>query len=511
MKLYTWQRDCLRAWEKSRRRGIVHVVTGAGKTILALAAMDRFLSDHPDGRVKIVVPTIPLARQWQTALFHHASQPGMRPGFFGGGIRDDADRPVMIYIVNSARQALPLHVRRDFALGRHVLLICDECHHYGSPQNRHIFDFAQPSPASAERYAALGLSATPFTTPGGDVLTRALGPEIFRYDADCAASDGIVSSFFVCEVAVSFLPGERDAYQQLSYEMMLLGKKLLRLCPSLQNLSSGDYIKAISRLAKEADMDPSHPAAAFLLTSWRRKEISILAEARLLCGISLIEQLPLKSRILIFCERIEQAEKMAQLVRRRFGSVCGLYHSKMSMEARERNMADFREGRCRILVSCRCLDEGIDVPEASVGIALSGASVSRQRIQRLGRVIRRSEGKAAAALYYLYVQESAEDACYLPGLPEGRCVPMRYRSLERSFENELYLYAASEILGKAEERGLGRKQIKELRRCLDEGAALTDYLLPQKAQRAALESARSVHERNYWLAMMRMGQEFSRT
>ncbi|MBR7175083.1 MAG: DEAD/DEAH box helicase family protein, partial [Clostridia bacterium] len=36
MKLYAWQQECLTAWEAHHFRGIVHVATGAGKTVLAL-------------------------------------------------------------------------------------------------------------------------------------------------------------------------------------------------------------------------------------------------------------------------------------------------------------------------------------------------------------------------------------------------------------------------------------------------------------------------------------------
>lgn len=181
MKLYTWQQECLKAWEENRFRGIAHVVTGAGKTMLALNAMDLHRACYPNARVRIIVPTISLAQQWQTALLHHVTDHSLRPGFFGGGARDHTDRPIMIYIINSARNALADHIRRDFALGRHVLLICDECHHYQSPQNRRIFDFTLSSFAAGEQYSCLGLSATPFNSPDDTVLTNALGPVIIQY------------------------------------------------------------------------------------------------------------------------------------------------------------------------------------------------------------------------------------------------------------------------------------------------------------------------------------------
>ena len=66
MELYKWQRDCLDRWTENTCTGIVNVVTGAGKTVFALAAMDRLREKYPELRVRIVVPTVPLARQWES-------------------------------------------------------------------------------------------------------------------------------------------------------------------------------------------------------------------------------------------------------------------------------------------------------------------------------------------------------------------------------------------------------------------------------------------------------------
>ena len=153
--LYKWQKDCLRKWEASHRRGIAHVVTGAGKTILAVAAIESVRGLFPDLMVRIVVPTIPLARQWETTLRHHMGAEEWRPGLYGAGRRDDPERHVMIYIINSARDSLAGHIRRDLALNRHALLICDECHHYQSKENRKIFGFRRDPESNL--YFSLGL------------------------------------------------------------------------------------------------------------------------------------------------------------------------------------------------------------------------------------------------------------------------------------------------------------------------------------------------------------------
>ena len=514
-KLYAWQKECLAAWEGNRFRGIINVVTGAGKTYLALAAIERARDLYPDIMVRIVVPTIPLAHQWETALLHQAGSEKWRPGFFGGGKRDDPERRVMIYIINSARDTLAGHIRRDLALQRHVFLICDECHHYTSKENRKIFGFVEDLNESSDRleslYLCLGLSATPFGTSNDEVLLRSLGKEIYEYGFDAAVKEGIISPFTVCEVSASFFADERQEYADLTYRIGRALVQLLREHPELKKLRERrekSFIRAVMRIAREADMDPEETACAYLMLTWQRKEISTLARARISCCLSILSQLRRDDRVLIFCERITQAEEMAGQIRRAFGNVCGIYHSQMTKEARARVLSEFRNQSFRILVSCRALDEGIDVPDANIGIVLSSTAVERQRVQRLGRVIRRAQGKAAACLYYIYIRESTDDAAFLPGLEECDSFSLRYYTAEDVFANDLYEYVGGSLVRSARERGYDTSQLEEVRRCLTEGLARADYLLPAKVQAERARSSEERHDRNYWSAMKRVGDAF---
>lgn len=507
MQLYKWQKAGLLAWEDNGYRGIVNVVTGAGKTVFALAALDYLRQKYQNLQVRIVVPTIPLARQWKETLLRYAGSEEWRPGFYGGGLRDDPSRRVMIYVVNSARDSLSGHMRRDFSLERHVLLICDECHHYQSPENRKIFSFIEDIGERETLYHSIGLSATPFGNRDDSVLIRALGREIYQYDYNAAAADGVISPFTVCEVSASFFPDEMQEYANLTESVRMSLAKLYRMYPDLNGLSENAFIKAVNKKANDAGMDPSDPAAAFLLATYQRKEVSNLAEARIHCALSIIEKLKTTDRVLVFCERIDQARKMRFYLQRRFGSCCGIYHSGMTKEARNRAMDEFRTNQVRILVSCRCLDEGIDVPEANVAVVLSSSSVGRQRIQRLGRVIRRNDHKDAACLYYIYIRESTDDAAYLRGLQNCESFSLRYYTSEDLFSNDFYEYVASIVLARARAASLPADQIAEIQKCIAEGLTSADPLLPDQVQKRNQREARTVHEKNYWAIMRKLGRE----
>lgn len=504
MELYRWQKQCLKAWEENGRRGIVHVVTGAGKTAFALAALDRMRQQFPEVRVKVVVPTVALAQQWKTALLRHVSEEGWRPGFFGGGRQDGPEQRVMIYILNSARNSLAGHMRRELSLCHPVLLICDECHHCQSPQNRRIFDFLTPEVDAGGLYASLGLSATPFGTGEDEILIRNLGPEIYCYDFEDAAREGVVSAFNICEVSAPFSAEEGELYAQLTLELFQLLQALRKEHPFLDGLPREQFLRTVSTLARRGD----DTAIAFLLKSYERKEVSVLASARMRCGLALLKRISPENRVLVFCERIEQARQFAAVVRRNMGNACGLYHSRMSAEARERCMEDFRQRRSRILVACRCLDEGVDVPEANIGLVLSGSAVERQRIQRLGRLIRNAPGKDGACLYYVYIRNSAEDAAFLPGLDGHARFALRYYPAEDCFSHDIYECAAADVLERSRQRGLSQAQLQELLRCLNEGLVRPDFLLPPETLRRRGAAAESVHERNYWRVMSSLSRAF---
>jgi superfamily II DNA or RNA helicase len=62
---------------------------------------------------------------------------------------------------------------------------------------------------------------------------------------------------------------------------------------------------------------------------------------------------------------------------------------------REEILNGFKKGSYMRIVTSQVLDEGIDVPDASLAVILSGTGSSRQFIQRLGRVLRKKDGKNA--------------------------------------------------------------------------------------------------------------------
>lgn len=527
MQLYPWQQEALHAWQENHFHGIINVVTGAGKTVLALAAAVHLEKSIPIPlRVKIVVPTIPLASQWASAVrnilpFFTDCHP--RPGYYHGTRKDDSDRQYMIYVINSARYALARHIIADLQNGYHVLLIADECHHYASPENQKIFDFLRPGEKGTpnrisiscgnsgdSRYSSLGLSATPQVSGYASVLEPALGKEIYQYGFSAAVRANHVCDFSIFQIALSFTADERQQYDELSTRMSSIYNRLIQEYPYLKHLKRSAFFGVLNRIAAQDNGGSDSAAETYLTLSYKRKAISSTASARQSCVLALIEQLDShgpKARILIFGERISQARQIHKALSVKYPNQTGCYHSEMSSHAKKNTLAAFRNGSIRILVSCKALDEGLDVPEVTVGIILSGSSVSRQKIQRLGRILRRTPEKSAACLYYLYIKESSDDSAFLADQEDDFSVcNLSYCAGDHSFSHPAYEKAAASILEKASDKGISAKLQKEIRLCLLSGLIRPDWMADEIECEKRIRHANHKRERNYWICMKWMAE-----
>lgn len=164
----------------------------------------------------------------------------------------------------------------------------------------------------------------------------------------------------------------------------------------------------------------------------------------------------------------------------------------------------FRAGSIRILIACKAIDEGLNVPDASIGIILSGTSTQRQRIQRLGRIIRKKNSKSRAALYYLHITDTSEDSCYLPDIDENRLFELSYDDRTKQFINPAYDEKARALLHEMECTGTSIKTLKEVSRCLHLGCVRSDWMAEPAVIEEQIRNAKHISEKNYWVCMKKL-------
>lgn len=537
-KLYEWQEECLERWFANKGRGMVQAVTGSGKTLMALTAAARLEKRlDQDLHVKIVVPTGALMRQWDRALREFPTDCDTLPseacpsrrdmdygkpsggdgsagtparslrgliGLRGGGYKAEPDCKYMIYVINSARYELARQILAEIRRGEAVLLIADECHHYVSGENQLIFEFLPYINPQEALFFSLGLSATLPSGQSQNYLASVLGRKIYSYGMARASALNTVCQYDIFHIGLSFESGERAEYDELTEGLLSLYRRLLSLYPVMDKMDQKEFFELMRTLITGKDKKIAETALKYIHLSYRRKSLVCMASARISCACGLIKRLASHEKILIFGERISQAEELYALLQEKYPGRIGRYHSKMGEQANKNILERFRVGDIRILITCKAMDEGVDIPDASVGVILSGTSVQRQRIQRLGRIIRKKKGKSRASLYYLHITGTSEEMCFLPDTGNTRLFELEYIPALEKFIHPRYDKKAKKVIEGMQDSGTDGEKMNEAIRCLELGIVRSDWLREQSDIALHIKNAKYASDRNYWICMKKM-------
>src|ERR1700676_1646481 len=343
---FSHQTEALHTWWNAGGRGIVVLPTGTGKTFLAILAI------HKTGRPALVVtPKIDLLHQWYGELLLAFDVP---VGVLGGG--ENEVQPLTVTTYDSAY----IHLER---LGnRFGLLVFDECHHLPGPS------YMQTAIGNLAPYR-LGLTATPERADGlQNLLPGLIGPIVYRREIKELAGD-FLADYHTERLYVQLTPEEEARYSQ--------ARETYRQFVADRGISMGGA-NGWRRFIQETCRSREGRAAfqAYL----EQKRLSLAAPAKL----HLLETLLAKhnqDRVLIFTYDNATVYQIA----RRF-LVPAITHQTKAKE-RRRILDAFASGEYPTVVTSRVLNEGVDVPAASVGVILSGSGTGREHVQRLGRLL----------------------------------------------------------------------------------------------------------------------------
>lgn len=417
-----WQIEAREAWFHAEEyKGTMKVVTGAGKTALSLFIAERLQQQvDQELRVVVVVPTIVLLNQWYETLLARSNLPPARIGRMGGGHDDDFsnDRRIVIAVLASARKSLQDAVR-SAGIGAHLLLIADECHRFGAPEMSAVL--------RTERAYTLGLSATPerdgldedgFSADNGydaSQLGQQLGPVVYELTVGRAAELGILPPFSLKHYGLSLKGDELSRYERLTRSIRDVRAQIRELSPPARKAGGGDsFLQWCRRIAAKADGDIGKLAARYVQEIAQRKQLLYAAPSRRAATLALLQAEP-NARAILFHESIREVEALYDELCAA-GILAVLEHSGLPSSMRESSLELFRSGQARVIVSARALIEGFDVPAADLGIIVASSSSSRQRIQSIGRVLRKQQETGGeqkhARICVLYIRGTVDEGIY---------------------------------------------------------------------------------------------------
>jgi superfamily II DNA or RNA helicase len=394
MALRDYQEEALHRWFGAKCRGVVVLPTGSGKTIVALEAIRRLALN-----TLIVVPTIDLLSQWQDALKTslHLSEVGV----LGGGSKSVSPVTVSTYDSASLRAA-------DLA-DAFGLLIFDEVHHLPSPNYR----LAAELSVAANR---LGLTATPerYDELHQD-LDRLVGPIVYRVAPRVLERGGYLAPYRIQTIQVNLTPEEQVEYDAHMSIFRVYVQKLAQVEPSWD----------FNSLVEHAFFDKAARDALSNLEKARR--IALEASGKIEYVEKLLTQYR-DAKVIIFSRYTRIVETLSDLL-----GIPLITHKTKAAE-RERILTGFKAGLYTKIATGQVLDEGVDVPDASVGIVISGSGSQRQFVQRLGRLLRPQ--KQEAILVELVTGGTIEDGLAQRRRAE-RSEDARVSAAPRDEENEV--------------------------------------------------------------------------
>ena len=370
------QISAIESWHNQGCRGIFEHATGSGKTFTALEAARSHVNNNLP--VLILVPSRILLEQWNEEVqteFPEAVVVLVGAGYNqwkkpGRMRRLSVSHAVGQRIIIATMQtAATDYFRQNLSQGSHLMLIADEVHQIGSPYNSLCLQIV-----AGHR---LGLSATPkrYGDPEGTVrLFNYFGPvvppPITLFDA---VNSGRLVEYEYHPHSIHLSPDESESWKAYTRQ---IGVEILKLRKTEGEIRLSDHIKMLliqrSRIAKKACGKPL--LAVEVIKKWFKEGQSWL----------------------IYCEDIEQLRETIQLLK--FEGVKPIeYHT--GMEGDRYATLDWFRKFGGILVSIKCLDEGVDIPNVSHALILASSQNPRQFIQRRGRVLRKAPGKNLAVIH----------------------------------------------------------------------------------------------------------------
>lgn len=420
-----YQIEAFKNWKANRQKGLFEMATGTGKTITALNILLEVYKKEGSYKAIILVPTKTLAEQWEKECrafnFQHVIQVSDNPNW-----RNELETNKMLsaYEVAGLESSfIVICLYRSFGtedkfrelisfpkndLSR-LLFVADEAHCLGAKN----LILKLPRIPFARR---LGLSATPERQFQESVTKQlleffgALDHPTYEYSMKKAIEDGILCPYVYYPRIVTLTAEELEKYKEIS-------KKISRLW----NIST------------KLDFEGLSGNSALDMLLLQRKRILHKAHNKLQVFKEIIREVfnaqgSLKYTLVYVPEGYSDENESSQHLIDEFTRAIreldkGIIVCQFTGETKNRDeiIKRFADGSINVLTSMKCLDEGIDVPQAKNAIFCASTGNPRQYIQRRGRILRKCKGKRLATIYDLLVD---------PGSLEGEDADIERRLVE---------------------------------------------------------------------------------
>ena len=358
------QSQAVESWRGNGSKGVIVMPTGSGKSFVARLAISMV-----NRNALVVAPTLDLVNQWESQLSQSFDT---TIGILGGGRKSIEKITVSTY--DSAA------ILMEYAGNKFGLVIFDECHHLTGEVYRKAAQFCIAP-------FRLGLTATP-ESENEFLLYELIGEKVFHTRIN-ELEGGVLAPYEVERIDIELTPDEQRRYDEARQTYLSFVRR-----SGINFSAAGGWNRFILMCFTSSDGRKAFEAYRI------QKEIPQVCENKII-EIKRILHKHAGEQCIVFTADNDMAYKIGRMF---FLPV--VTHNTKPQERRD-FLDKFREKKYPILITSKVLNEGVDVPQASVGIIVSGSGSVREHVQRLGRILRPSAGKTAV-LYELIGKGTAE-------------------------------------------------------------------------------------------------------
>jgi superfamily II DNA or RNA helicase len=381
------QKLALDAWVDAGYMGILEMATGTGKTLVALSAIDWLYknewSESSDFKVIILSHSLALLSQWRRMAIEDLGLPA------------DVNMPYNVPVMTDKIQIEFMSIQSvmknpdDFDCD---FLIVDEVHHSAAPEFRKAL--------TLNATCKMGLSATVEGEQRYEQLKPMLGDIVYSYPLKKAIEDGVLPDFdwklYPIELSIS----EQEEFKIISKSIVEKFNIIRGDSISLRELTEGkiarlhdlgDFFKALE-IARYKKKEIPETWKVLQILVLKRRWIIHKSQPKLMSALKLTEQWAQSKKCVAFTMDIQSANDFANMLLDKGINVYPI-HSQIPDQERWRRIQSFKSAKTGVLVAPKVLDEGIDIPDAEIGINIASSKTRLQLVQRIGRIIRKQPGK----------------------------------------------------------------------------------------------------------------------
>lgn len=397
------------AWVFNAYRGSIIYSTGTGKTEIAFECAKRRASEnlnHNNAQNNIVdsnndslctsnntvpsilflVPRIILIEQnFKRLLSYHIPEESI--GVYFGERKEVREITVSTYqsIINN----LELIRNSDTIVFDEMHLLTDSA----MTLRKMFHALREEEGNSSRKKALLGLTATiDEQHPNYNTIVSLL-PPVKKYMIRDAVQDGRLAKPIVIPVKTKLTVEEKNLYNSYSNKIRKISNEL--------NVSDP---RSMTMILKKGGISAKW-ARSWFENVRNRKNLINSAQNKISATVDLIATKHSLERIMVFSETIESIKKLKEVLEREKGIKSMIIESKLKSKERQEILSKWGTDFYPLL-SVHTLEIGYDVPQVRIAIILASTSNMNQAAQRVGRTLRKVEGKNSALIYTVYLSDT---------------------------------------------------------------------------------------------------------